>query len=51
MRYLAFDQKRLRAAMANDGELRQALDASFNANLVGKLAKATQRSAESPALQ
>ena len=40
MRYLAFDQKRLRAAMANDGELRQALDASFNANLVGKLSKA-----------
>ena len=40
MRYLAFDQKRLRAAAEADGELRQALDASFNANLVGKLAKA-----------
>ena len=40
MRYLSFDQGRLRAAMETDGELRQALDASFNANLVGKLAKA-----------
>jgi hypothetical protein len=40
MRYLAFDQGRLRAAVETDGELRQALDASFNANLVGKLAKA-----------
>jgi CRP-like cAMP-binding protein len=40
MRYLAFDQQRLRAAIETDGELRQALDASFNANLVGKLAKA-----------
>lgn len=40
MRYLAFDQRRLRAAVETDGDLRQALDASFNANLVGKLAKA-----------
>lgn len=40
MRYLAFDQRRLRAAAETDGDLRQALDASFNANLVGKLAKA-----------
>jgi hypothetical protein len=40
MRYLAFDQKQLQAAMAVDGTLRQAVDASFNANLVGKLAKA-----------
>lgn len=40
MRYLAFDQGRLHAAIHSDGELRRALDASFNANLVGKLAKA-----------
>ncbi|MGV3490106.1 MAG: Crp/Fnr family transcriptional regulator [Devosia sp.] len=41
MRYLAFDQGKLRAAIETDGDLRQALDASFNANLVGKLAKAS----------
>jgi len=41
MRFLSFDQKRLRTAIEADGELRQAMDASFNANLVGKLAKAT----------
>lgn len=40
MRYLSFDQNKLRAAVANDSELRQALDASLNANLVVKLAKA-----------
>jgi hypothetical protein len=40
MRYLAFDQARLHAAVETDPELRRALDASFNANLVGKLAKA-----------
>ncbi len=40
MRYLAFEQSRLRAAMESDAELRRALDASFNSNLVGKLAKA-----------
>lgn len=40
LRYLAFDQLRLRAAIEADGDLRQALDASLNHNLVGKLAKA-----------
>lgn len=40
LRYLAFEQTRLRAAIEADGELRQALDASLNHNLVGKLAKA-----------
>ncbi len=40
MRYLAFEQTRLRAAIAADNDLRQALDASLNHNLVGKLAKA-----------
>lgn len=40
MRYLAFDQARLRTSIEADGDLRQALDASFNHNLVGKLAKA-----------
>lgn len=39
LRYLAFDQGRLRAALAADSELKQAMDASFNRNLVGKLAK------------
>jgi CRP-like cAMP-binding protein len=40
MRYLAFEQARLRAAIEADNDLRQALDASLNHNLVGKLAKA-----------
>lgn len=40
LRYLAFEQAKLRAAVQSDGDLRQALDASFNRNLVGKLAKA-----------
>jgi len=40
MRFLAFEQSRLRAAMETDADLRRALDASFNSNLVGKLAKA-----------
>jgi CRP-like cAMP-binding protein len=40
MRYLAFEQTRLRAAIEADNELRQALDASLNHNLVGKLQKA-----------
>jgi CRP-like cAMP-binding protein len=40
MRYLAFEQARLRAAVEADNDLRQALDASLNHNLVGKLAKA-----------
>lgn len=40
MRYLAFEQSRLRAAIEADNDLRQALDASLNHNLVGKLAKA-----------
>lgn len=40
IRYLAFDQQRLRAALESDNDLRQAMDASFNNNLVGKLAKA-----------
>ena len=43
-RYLAFDQQRLRAAIEADGDLRQAIDASFNHNLVGKLAKANAAS-------
>jgi signal transduction histidine kinase len=42
LRYLAFNQMRLRNAIEADGELKQALDASFNRNLVGKLAKAGQ---------
>jgi hypothetical protein len=46
MRYLAFDQVRLRAAIEADGELRQALDASLSHNLVGKLAKANGGYAE-----
>lgn len=40
LRYLAFEQGKLRAALQADTDLRQALDASFNRNLVGKLAKA-----------
>ena len=40
MRYLAFDQVRLRASIEADADLRQALDASLNHNLVGKLTKA-----------
>jgi CRP-like cAMP-binding protein len=40
VRYLAFEQARLRAAVEADNDLRQALDASLNHNLVGKLAKA-----------
>jgi len=38
-RYLAFDQTRLRLALEADGELKQAMDASFSRNLVGKLTK------------
>lgn len=40
LRYLAFDQTRLRAALEADSELKQAMDASFNRNLIGKLTKA-----------
>lgn len=47
LRYLAFDQARLRAALAADSELKQAMDASFNRNLVGKLAKTGSASAAS----
>ena len=39
LRYLAFDQMRLRSALEADSDLKQAMDASFNRNLVGKLAK------------
>lgn len=39
LRYLAFNQMRLRNALEGDSELKQAMDASFNRNLVGKLAK------------
>jgi len=39
LRYLAFDQTRLRHAIEADSELKQALDASFNRNLIGKLTK------------
>jgi signal transduction histidine kinase len=42
LRYLAFDQTRLRQAIEADGDLKQAMDASFNRNLVGKLAKSGQ---------
>ena len=42
LRYLAFDQMRLRTALDADSDLKQAMDASFNRNLVGKLAKAGQ---------
>lgn len=42
LRYLAFDQTRLRSALEADSELKQAMDASFNRNLVGKLAKSGQ---------
>ena len=42
LRYLAFDQMRLRNAIESDSELKQAMDASFNRNLVGKLAKSGQ---------
>lgn len=39
VRYLAFDQVRLHQALDSDSELKQAMDAAFNRNLVGKLAK------------
>jgi hypothetical protein len=42
LRYLAFDQARLHQALEADGDLKQAMDASFNRNLVGKLAKSGQ---------
>ncbi len=42
LRYLAFDQVRLRQALDADSDLKQAMDASFNRNLVGKLAKSGQ---------
>jgi len=42
LRYLAFNQLRLHNAIEADSELKQALDASFNRNLVGKLAKSGQ---------
>lgn len=45
LRYLAFDQVRLRTALAADSELKQAMDASFNRNLVGKLVKSGSTSA------
>lgn len=46
MRYLAFEQGRLHAAIEADSDLRQALDASLNHNLVGKLAKANAARSE-----
>jgi signal transduction histidine kinase len=42
LRYLAFDQMRLRSALEADSDLKQAMDASFNRNLVGKLVKSGQ---------
>lgn len=39
VRYLAFDQTRLRQALDSDNDLKLAMDAAFNRNLVGKLAK------------
>ncbi len=42
VRYLAFNQMRLRNAVEADSELKQAMDASFSRNLVGKLAKSGQ---------
>ncbi|WP_417309295.1 Crp/Fnr family transcriptional regulator [Devosia sp.] len=39
LRVIAFDQKKLRAALDRDANLRRALDASFSSGLVGKLSK------------
>lgn len=40
VRYFAFDQHRLRAALTADAELQRAMEAGFNRNLIGKLEKA-----------
>lgn len=48
-RYLAFDRKRLKEHMDKSPEVRHALEASFNRNLVEKLAKANVRSTPSGA--
>lgn len=37
MRYASFDAEMLRARLADDKDLRHALEASFNRNLIGKL--------------
>lgn len=39
VRYIAFERNRLSAFLKRDPELRQAVEASFNRNLVGKLVK------------
>jgi CRP-like cAMP-binding protein len=39
IRYYAFDKVRLRRALEADADLQQALDAGFNRNLTGKLAR------------
>ena len=43
MRYLAFEQKALRRYLSRNTEIRHAMEASFNRNLVGKLAKTSSQ--------
>jgi hypothetical protein len=43
VRFFAFEQEKLRAALAADSDLRRAMDAGFSQNLIGKLAKTNAR--------
>lgn len=39
LKYLAFDQQRLRVALSGDGGMQRAMEATLNRNLIGKLQK------------
>ena len=43
VRYFAFEQHKLRAALTADSDLRRAMDSGFSRNLIGKLAKTNSR--------
>lgn len=43
VRYFAFEQQKLRTALAADSDLRRAMDFGFSQNLIGKLAKTNSR--------
>ena len=43
VRYLAFEQEALRAYLGRNAEIRHAMEAGFNRNLVGKLAKTSSQ--------
>lgn len=49
IRYFSFERNRLSSFLERDAELRQAVEASFNRNLIGKLVKTSHAITKNPA--